>query len=71
MSKGVPMKGPQTYGLVGGKTGRQLGAIKPKEGEYFDRSELPVRFRTRVYEEAEIDAVQTAGASMWDSQPEL
>ena len=55
----------QPYGGIGGKSGKQLGSIQPKQGEFFDREELPARFRRRAFTEAEIEAVDSAGASMW------
>ena len=51
------------YGAIGGHTGHELGSIKPKDGEFFDRSELPKRFRRTGWSEEEIDAVTSAGAS--------
>lgn len=59
------MGGPMTYGAVGGRAGRDLGSIKPKEGEYFDISELPKRFQRRQYTDQEMDAVTSGGASLW------
>ena len=54
-----------TYGAIGGRAGRDLGSIKPKDGEYFDVSELPRRFQKRVWTEQEMDATNSAGATMW------
>lgn len=54
-----------TYGFVGGRAARDLGSIKPKEGEYFDVSELPKRFHRRQYSDEEMDAVTSGGASLW------
>lgn len=58
--------GPQTYGAIGGKSGASLGSIKPSNGEFFDRSELPQRFRRMAWTESEIEAVDSAGASLWN-----
>lgn len=67
MSAGTNVQGgSQTYGAIGGKSGASLGSIKPAQGEYFDRSELPARFRRMAWTESEIDAVESAGASMWN-----
>jgi small subunit ribosomal protein YMR-31 len=67
MSAGIGgMGGSQTYGAIGGKSGASLGSIKPAQGEYFDRSELPKRFRRMAWSESEIEAVDSAGASMWN-----
>lgn len=59
------MGGPMTYGRIGGRAGKDLGSIKPKEGEYFDISELPKRFQRRVWTEEEMEATISGGASMW------
>lgn len=59
------MGGPMTYGAVGGKAGRDLGPIEPKDGEYFDVSELPRRFQRRKYTDEEMDAVTSGGASLF------
>ena len=65
ISSSAPTSGSMTYGVIGGKAGRSLGSIKPKEGEFFDRSELPRRFRKLEFTEAEMEAVESGGASMW------
>jgi len=52
-------------GLVGGKSGSSLGSVQPKKGEYFDRDELPARFRRTTFSQAEIDAVESGGASLF------
>jgi small subunit ribosomal protein YMR-31 len=54
-----------TYGAIGGTPGRSLGSVKPKDGEFFDRDELPKRFRRKVWSDEEIEAVDSAGASMF------
>ncbi|MCJ1313268.1 hypothetical protein MMC25_006945 [Agyrium rufum] len=53
------------YGAVGGHSGRSLGSVKPAQGLYFDRSELPKRFGRTPMTEAEIEAVETGGASLF------
>lgn len=53
------------YGAIGGRSGRQLGSVQPKEGEFWDRSELPMRFRRTPWSQTEIDAVETGGASLF------
>ncbi|KAK3686336.1 hypothetical protein LTR37_019926 [Vermiconidia calcicola] len=55
----------EPYGNIGGHSGRQLGPVQPAKGEVWDVNELPVRFRRRPFSQAEIEAVETAGASMW------
>lgn len=57
--------GPMTYGAVGGRAARDLGPIQPKDGEYFDVSELPKRFQRRKYSDEEMDAVTSGGASLF------
>lgn len=67
MSAGIGgVGGPQTYGAIGGASGASLGSIKPARGEFFDRSELPQRFRRMTWTDSEIEAVDSAGASMWN-----
>lgn len=61
----APSSGFQPYGGIGGRTARQLGSVKPKEGEFWDRNELPKRFRRTVYSEAEMEAIESGGASMF------
>lgn len=64
----VPPPAPasaQTYGAIGGKSGRQLGSVQPKDGEYWDRSELPKRFRRTPWSDAEMEAIESGGASMF------
>ncbi|KAI1616343.1 hypothetical protein EDD36DRAFT_428974 [Exophiala viscosa] len=62
---GAASSGVMTYGAVGGKAGRSLGSVQPKEGEYFDRNELPRRFWRTQWSEEEIEAVTSGGASMF------
>jgi len=52
-------------GFVGGKSGASLGPIEPKKGEYFDRNELPARYARTPFTQAEIDAIESGGASMF------
>nr|OQO23176.1 hypothetical protein B0A51_07332 [Rachicladosporium sp. CCFEE 5018]OQO30994.1 hypothetical protein B0A51_01233 [Rachicladosporium sp. CCFEE 5018] len=52
------------YGAVGGRSGRQLGDVRPKDGEVWDRSELPQRFRRTPFSEAEIEAIESGGATL-------
>ena len=55
----------QPYGGIGGKTGQQLGSFQPGKGEVWDREELPLRFRRRKWTEAEMEAVDSGGASLF------
>lgn len=51
-------------GTIGSLSGRALGSVAPTKGEYFDRSELPARFRRTPIDLAEIDAIETGGATV-------
>ncbi|TEY69476.1 hypothetical protein BOTCAL_0116g00240 [Botryotinia calthae] len=51
-------------GTIGSLSGRALGPVAPNKGEYFDRSELPARFRRTPIDLAEIDAIETGGATV-------
>lgn len=42
-----------------------MGSVQPKEGEFWDRSELPMRFRRTPWSQTEIDAIETGGASLF------
>ena len=53
-----------SLGAIGRTPGSALGPIKPNKGEFFDRGELPVRFHRMPWTQAEIDAVETGGASL-------
>ncbi|KAF1928599.1 uncharacterized protein M421DRAFT_5068 [Didymella exigua CBS 183.55] len=50
---------------VGSTPGSSLGPVEAGKGFYFDRSELPARFQRTVYSQAEIDAIESGGASMF------
>lgn len=63
--KATAVGGPMTYGAIGGTPGRKLGPIEAKEGEFFDRSELPRRFQRRPWTDEEMDAITSGGASLW------
>ncbi|KAK4891809.1 hypothetical protein LTR27_009661 [Elasticomyces elasticus] len=54
----------QPYGAIGGHSGRQLGAVEPKQGEFWDRNELPRRFHRTRWTEAEMEALESGGASV-------
>ena len=54
-----------TSGKVGKSSGHALGPVAPAKGEYFDRNELPARFRRTPIDLAEIDAIETGGAALW------
>lgn len=51
-------------GSIGSLSGHSLGDVKPTKGEYFDRNELPARFRRQRIELSEIDAIETGGATL-------
>jgi len=52
-------------GGVGGRSGSSLGPVQPAPGEFFDRAELPARFGRLAWTEAEIEAIESGGASMF------
>ena len=52
-------------GGIGSTPGHALGSVKPGEGEVFDRNDLPSRFWRMAWTQAEIDAVESGGASAW------
>lgn len=53
------------YGAIGGHAGSSLGPVEPPKGQYFDRNELPARFKRTPWTQAEIDAIETGGASLF------
>ncbi|KAI9708020.1 MAG: hypothetical protein M1820_004224 [Bogoriella megaspora] len=52
-------------GSIGGHSGHSLGPVGAGKGEAFDRNELPARFRRTPWSQAEIDAIDSGGASMF------
>lgn len=52
-------------GHIGGAPGSSLGPIEAGQGNYFDRSELPKRFQRLSWTQAEIEAVESGGASLF------
>ncbi|KAK3082344.1 hypothetical protein LTS18_004256 [Coniosporium uncinatum] len=53
------------YGAIGSHSGHSLGPVEPGQGEAWDRNELPKRFRRTTWTQAEIDAIDSGGASMF------
>lgn len=53
------------YGAIGGHSARELGSVQPPKGEFWDRNELPSRFHRARWTEAEIEAVESGGASLY------
>ncbi|KAG4424513.1 hypothetical protein IFR04_002391 [Cadophora malorum] len=51
-------------GTLGSLSGQSLGSVAPAKGEFFDRSELPARFRRQPIDLSEIDAIETGGATL-------
>lgn len=49
---------------IGGASAAALPSITPAKGMFFDRDELPARFRRRVWSAEEIEAVESGGASV-------
>ncbi|KAI9733235.1 MAG: hypothetical protein M1834_003319 [Cirrosporium novae-zelandiae] len=54
-----------SYGAIGGQPGGSLGPVEAPKGLYFDRNELPARFRRMPWTDAEIEAVESGGASLF------
>ncbi|KAF2742547.1 hypothetical protein M011DRAFT_522164 [Sporormia fimetaria CBS 119925] len=52
-------------GAIGAAPGAALGPVEPKDGFYFDRAELPARFQRLAFTEAEIEAIESGGASLF------
>ncbi|KAI1424793.1 hypothetical protein F5Y12DRAFT_714860 [Xylaria sp. FL1777] len=49
---------------IGSLPASRLGPIEPPKGQYFDRNELPERFRRTPLSLAEIEAIETGGATL-------
>ncbi|KAE8388557.1 hypothetical protein BDV23DRAFT_158964 [Aspergillus alliaceus] len=58
-------RGSFIQGSIGRSSGSSLGPVEPKNGEFFDRTELPSRFQRLPWSEAEIEAIETGGASLF------
>jgi len=52
-------------GSIGSHSGASLGPIEPGKGVHFDRSELPTRYQKVPWSVAEMEAIESGGASMW------
>ncbi|KAG6354356.1 hypothetical protein INS49_004373 [Diaporthe citri] len=50
-------------GGIGGASGSALPSIEPGKGFFFDRDELPARFRRTSWTVEEIEAIESGGAS--------
>ncbi|KAK3216324.1 hypothetical protein GRF29_8g2927916 [Pseudopithomyces chartarum] len=51
-------------GHIGSSPGSALGPVEAGQGSFFDRSELPKRFQRLAWSEAEIEAIESGGASL-------
>ncbi|KAI2602337.1 hypothetical protein GGR54DRAFT_527877 [Hypoxylon sp. NC1633] len=49
---------------IGAQPAAHLGSVAPPKGVFFDRNELPERFRRMPLTAAEIEAVETGGATL-------
>jgi small subunit ribosomal protein YMR-31 len=49
---------------IGAQSGRSLGSVKPAHNQFWDRNDLPQRFHRTPFTQAEIDAIETGGASL-------
>ena len=54
-----------TDGFIGNRPGASLGPVEAGKGMYFDRSELGPRFQRLAWSQAEIEAVESGGASLF------
>jgi small subunit ribosomal protein YMR-31 len=52
-------------GHIGGASGKNLGPIEAAKGFLFDRSELPPRFQQLPFTQAEMDMLESGGASQF------
>jgi small subunit ribosomal protein YMR-31 len=59
-----PARASSSAGAIGAATGASLGPIEPNRGQFFDRDDLPARFRRLPWSELEIEAIETGGASL-------
>ncbi|KAI1084552.1 hypothetical protein F5B20DRAFT_210649 [Whalleya microplaca] len=50
---------------IGAIPASKLGPVEPPKGVYFDRNELPARFHRTPLTLAEIEAVETGGATLF------
>lgn len=50
---------------IGGAAGAQLGPVVPPKGIFFDRNDLPSRFHRQPLTAAEIEAIETGGATLF------
>ncbi|KAI1826922.1 hypothetical protein F4861DRAFT_544911 [Xylaria intraflava] len=49
----------------GSQSASRLGPVEAPQGQYFDRNELPERFRRMPLSAAEIEAIETGGATLF------
>ncbi|PSK49411.1 hypothetical protein C1H76_4894 [Elsinoe australis] len=55
----------QYGGRIGSKSGSSLGPVEAEKGLFFDRDELPARFRRSPLTEGEMEAITSGGASLF------
>jgi small subunit ribosomal protein YMR-31 len=61
-----PLNTKNTPGYrIGSHSGASLGPVEPAKGVNFDRSELPGKYQRMPWTLAEIEAVESGGASVW------
>lgn len=49
---------------IGGAPASALGSVEPANGLFFDRDELPARFRRSAWSLKDIEAVESGGATL-------
>jgi small subunit ribosomal protein YMR-31 len=61
-----PLQNSIKEGGIGGQAGSQLGSVQPPKGIFFDRSQLPNRFKRLPIDPAEMEAVDSGGAAVFN-----
>ncbi|KAI9831126.1 MAG: hypothetical protein M1819_005214 [Sarea resinae] len=60
-----PLSQRANFSSSSSRSGESLGPVEAPAGMYFDRDELPSRFRRTPFSQAEIEAIESGGASMF------
>ncbi|KAF2864107.1 hypothetical protein K470DRAFT_279908 [Piedraia hortae CBS 480.64] len=47
-------------------TGEELGSPEPKKGQFWDRNDLPPRFHRMTWTQADIEAIESGGATLYE-----
>ncbi|KIW05325.1 uncharacterized protein PV09_03846 [Verruconis gallopava] len=57
--------GPLNTSSIGSRPGHSLGPIEPEPGVFFDRNQLGAKYQKLPWSAAEMEAIESGGASMW------